>query len=169
MVKQILLPLIGVAVFIAAVGLFIQKSGSLNVPVGTAPLASTVPSGNSVTIESKMVVVEIVSSEPLRAKGLSDRTSLPANSGMLFVFPSQNIIPTFWMKDMLIPIDIIWINNGSIVKIDKNVQAPPAGASDDALKTYSPGVPIDYVLEVNAGFSDQNNFKVGSPVTLPAL
>ena len=65
---------------------------------------------------------------------------------------------------MLIPLDIIWIGNGKIVKIDENVPAPVAGTSDSKLLNYSPGSPIDYVLEVNAGFSDKNNFKVGDLV-----
>lgn len=169
MVKQILLPLIGVAVFIAAVGLFIQKSGSLKIPGTITPAATTIPLAKTVTIETKTIKVEVADSTILRAKGLSGRSSLASDSGMLFTFDGQNIIPTFWMKDMLIPLDIIWINNGAVAKIDKNVQPPSTGSLDSDLKTYTPGIPVDYVLEVNAGFSDKYNFKVGSPVTLPTL
>jgi hypothetical protein len=169
MVKQLLLPILGVAVFIAAVGIFIQKSGSINFQGALTPSSTTLPSEKSVTIEGKTIALEVANSEPLRARGLSDRSSLSDNNGMLFVFDRQDIQPSFWMKGMLIPLDIVWINNGSIVKIDKNVQPPSSGTSDSDLKTYSPGTPIDYVLEVNAGFSDLNNFKVGSKVTLPVL
>jgi uncharacterized membrane protein (UPF0127 family) len=73
------------------------------------------------------------------------------------------------MKDMLIPLDFIWVANGKIVKIDKNVPAPAPNTPDGNLKTYSPGTPIDYVLEVNAGFSDKNNIKVGDSVNLSGI
>jgi hypothetical protein len=169
MVKQLLLPILGVAIFITAVGIFIQKSGSLNLSGALTPSSTILPNEKSVTIENKTIALEIADSEPLRAKGLSERSSLPADNGMLFVFDKQDILPSFWMKGMLIPLDIIWINDGSIVKIDKNIQPPSSGTLDSELKTYSPGSPIDYVLEVNAGFSDKNKFKVGSKVTLPAL
>ena len=88
---------------------------------------------------------------------------------MLFTFDPQNVTPGFWMKEMLIPIDIIWIEGGHVVKIDKNVEAPKENTPDSELKIYTPDTPIDYVLEVNAGFSDKNSIKVTDTVILPTL
>jgi uncharacterized membrane protein (UPF0127 family) len=73
------------------------------------------------------------------------------------------------MKEMLIPLDFIWISGTKIVKIDKNIQAPDANTPDVKLEKIKPDQPVDYVLEVNSGFSDANNIKVNDPVILPAL
>ena len=82
---------------------------------------------------------------------------------MLFVFETKNVTPSFWMKDMQIPLDLIWIKDGKIVKIDKNAPVEK-DVPDNKLKIYSAGSPIDYVLEVNAGYSEKNIIGEGSSV-----
>lgn len=78
---------------------------------------------------------------------------------MLFVFAEKDI-KSFWMKDMNFPLDIIWLNGEKIVKISHNL--PPEGRQPT--NTYSSGVPVDYVLEVPAGFCDTNKIKEGNTV-----
>lgn len=169
MIKQLLLPLIGVALFIVIVGVFTQKSSSINwpkyLPVASSALQKTM------TIGTKTIQVEIANSPDSRAKGLGGRSQLPPDSGMLFAFDTKPASPTpiFWMKDMLIPLDMIWISGSKVVTIDKNIPVPQAGTQDSSLQTFSARGSIDYVLEVNGGFSDTNNIKVGDSVTLPTL
>jgi uncharacterized membrane protein (UPF0127 family) len=160
--KKIIIPLVAVALFIVAVGIFLQKAGVLS------PTATPVPS-TVVKINEKVINVELAKTKEERAKGLSGRASLEANSGMLFVFGPDDPIPSFWMKDMLIPLDLIWIKSGKIIRIDKNVPIPGKSVSDNKLKTYSAGTPVDFVLEVSGGYSDSNLIKVGDAVTLPTL
>lgn len=167
--KQIILPLIGVAAFIVIVGLFVKNSSSFNVPRISSPSPVATAPANSVTIKGKVIEVEIVDTQALRTKGMSGRTSLESNKGMFFVFDSKSVNADFWMKDMLIPLDIIWIKDGNVIGIVKNAQPPASGTPDDKLEKYLSPSTIDFVLEVNAGFSDQNNIKVGDPVNLPAL
>ena len=81
---------------------------------------------------------------------------------MVFVFDKDSK-PVFWMKDTLIPLDMIWINDGKVVGIEKNVQIEK-GKKDNELKKYYAPSKVDYVLEVNAGFCDKNNIKAGSSV-----
>lgn len=168
MVKQILLPILGVIAFITLVGFLVKNSGSLKIPGFPTPTPTASPQ-KTITVGSKSITVEVASSEPARELGLGGRSSLSPDSGMLFVFDKKGINPSFWMKGMLIPLDIIWIQGGSIIQINKNVAAPPAGASDASLKQFSAVKPIDYVLEVNGGFSDKNNIKVGSNVDLTGI
>jgi uncharacterized protein len=167
MVKQILLPLAAVALFVILVGLLTQKSSSLNwskyLPGAGGVQEKTIIVGN------KIVQVEIANTETLREKGLSGRTSLPTDSGMLFVFDSKKVNPIFWMKSMLIPLDMIWISDGKIVNINKNIPVPPTNTPDDKLSKFSVNQPIDYVLEVNAGFADSNGIKVGNSVDLSKI
>ena len=167
MFKQIILPLLGVAVFIIVVGLFIQKSSSLNL-LGSkfqTPIANV---EKVITVGDKKVNVQIAKTNEERSKGLSGTKSLKDDSGMLFIFSAKSS-PLFWMKDMLIPLDMIWITDGKIVKIEKNVPVPAPNTPDNALKTYSAGQPVDHILEVNAGYSDKNNINVGESVDLSAI
>jgi uncharacterized protein len=95
-------------------------------------------------------------------KGLSERGSLPQDQGMLFLF-DQPGDHAFWMKGMQFPIDIIFINNDTIVSIAKNAQPVEEGNENPPL--YTSGAQADKVLEINAGLSDKYEFKVGDKVT----
>src|SRR3972149_3295989 len=103
--KQIVIPLILVAAFIIAVGLFTTKASKIS-------LLPSSPKGQEVQIGDKSITVEIADSIEERGKGLSDRTSLKEDAGMLFIFAKKDVFPSFWMKDTLIPLDFIWINDG---------------------------------------------------------
>ncbi len=114
-----------------------------------------------VKINSVEIPVEVAAGMMSRARGLSGRQSLDEKSGMLFVF-SKPAIHSFWMPDMHFPIDIIWINDGKIVDISANV------SNDFSLlnpRTYKPSQPAQYVLEVNAGFAEKENIKIGDEVS----
>lgn len=91
-----------------------------------------------------------------RMQGLSGRPALGAYEGMLFIFPEEGIY-SFWMKDMLFPIDIIWLSsNLSVVHIAKHVN--PASYPD----LFTPPSAAQYVLEVPAGFADKHAIDLGS-------
>ena len=92
-------------------------------------------------------------------RGLGGRDSLPDDRGMLFVFPEPGR-HGFWMKDMLIPIDIIWISAEGRV-VDIQAAQPEPGVPDPQLKRYSPNGEAKYVLEVRAGLAAEKNVQVG--------
>jgi len=166
--KQVLLPILAVVIFILAVGIFVQRSSLFNLPIAPTPQSTALPE-KTITVGSKTIQAQIANTEDERIKGLSGIKALDINKGMLFVFETKGVTPLFWMKDMLIPLDFIWIGNGKIVRIDKNIPAPAPNTPDGGLKAYSAGAPIDYVLEVNAGFSDFNKIKVGDSVNLSGI
>ncbi|MEK6842285.1 MAG: DUF192 domain-containing protein [Nanoarchaeota archaeon] len=115
----------------------------------------------SVCINEKCFLVEIADSNEERIKGLSNRDFLEENKGMFFIFEKETV-PNFWMKDMNFPIDIIWIDKEmKIVGIEENIQ--PC-FSDKLCQTFSPMEKIKYVLEINAGLSDENNFTSGESI-----
>lgn len=114
----------------------------------------------TVTINNQVFNVEIARTSAERAKGLMGRDHLDENTGMLFVFNDNNIHP-FWMKNTLIPLDIIWIDDNKIAEI-KTLQ-PQNGAD---IPQYAPKNKANYVLELNAGLSAENGLKVGDPVKI---
>ncbi|MBU0572222.1 DUF192 domain-containing protein [Patescibacteria group bacterium] len=166
--KQIILPIIGVVFFIVLVGLLTQKvqDGKFTFPVKNS---AEVSQRSEIKINDITIPVEIANTDILRRKGLSNQDSLPEGQGMFFVFTQKDVKPPFWMKDMKFAIDIIWINDDEIVQIDKNVQPPAPGTTDDKLLLYMPAQPIDYVLEVAAGFSDNNNILVGNVIDISSI
>jgi uncharacterized protein len=103
------------------------------------------------------VDVEIAADNELRAQGLMYRDQLRPGAGMLFFFPEEEE-HGFWMKNTLIPLDMIWIDsNRRIVHIKHDV--PPCRVP--LCPSYSPGVPSLYVLEVAAGVAKQQGLEVG--------
>ena len=92
-------------------------------------------------------------------RGLGGRESLPDDRGMLFVFPEPGP-HGFWMKDMLISIDIIWISAGGRV-VDIQTAQPEPGVADPQLKRYNPSGEATYVLEVRAGLASDKGVKAG--------
>src|SRR3989344_7880186 len=66
-------------------------------------------SGSRVCFEEDCFFVEIADENAERMKGLMNRTSMDADRGMLFIWEEEEIY-SFWMKDTLIPLDMIWLN-----------------------------------------------------------
>jgi len=101
--------------------------------------------------------VEIAKTETQREKGLMDRKELDKDKGMLFIFEKEGIYP-FWMKNTLIPLDIIWINsNNKVVFFSQNVQP----CKSLICPSVVPSTKAKYVLEVNAGISEKIGLKIG--------
>jgi uncharacterized membrane protein (UPF0127 family) len=109
----------------------------------------------TLAINNKRISLEIADTPSLQEHGLSDRLSLPEDHGMLFVFPTPGLYG-FWMKDMHFSLDIIYLdNNFRIISLFKNV------ATSTYPAVLKPTGPSQYVLEVNAGFSDTNHLTEG--------
>lgn len=104
--------------------------------------------------------VEIADTLGTRTQGLMNREKLGQDKGMLFIFEEVGIHP-FWMKDTLIPLDIIWINsNKEVVFISRDTQP----CQTDPCPLVEPSATALYVLEVNAGTADKIGLHVGSKV-----
>jgi uncharacterized protein len=119
------------------------------------------PAGRAVVdIEGAAVTAEVADDEASRQRGLSGRDSLDPDSGMLFLLPGDS--PSFWMKGMRFPIDIVWIKGARVVDVTAGV--PPPAGTNAALATYSPDRPADRVLEVNAGWAARHGVGRGDRV-----
>lgn len=112
-------------------------------------------------IDSHSLNLLIASSAKDKQKGLSGKTDIPKNQGMVFLFGKADYY-SFWMKDMKFSIDIIYLRNKKIVTIYKN--AKPPKSPNQSLTIYQPTQPADTVLEINGGLSDQYKFKNGDLV-----
>ncbi len=108
------------------------------------------------------ITYEVVSTPEAMAKGLGGRSDIPHDYGMLFVFATPNIYH-FWMKDMLVPIDILWLStDGTIIGIDASV------SPDTYPTTFAPPRPARFVLEMRAGEAKLKNLEIDSRLLLPS-
>jgi len=112
-------------------------------------------------IDNHTFSVEIATTSAQQQLGLSGRTSLPTNQGMLFIFPKPQQT-AFWMKGMKFPLDIIFFNNNKIVDMYQNVPVPTNG--DNNLPIYTPHALANQALEINGGLAKSYGFKKGDTV-----
>lgn len=113
-----------------------------------------------VKINDLEIPVDLATTSEAVQKGLSGRSSLDQDKGMLFIFDKPSYY-RFWMPDMNFPIDIIWIERNQVVGIEENISNNFNSVNP---VFYTPPEPVSRVLEVNAGFVSRNEIKIGDPV-----
>ncbi len=155
--KQLIL-LFAILVLVMGAAAWLKQGGN------AGKLIPAITKQPMVVVGSTKVAVEVAQTDEQKRQGLSGREALSTGTGMLFKF-SPKARASFWMKDMKFPIDMIWINDGVIVKIDENVPVPLPGTDDNHLIRYASPGEIDWVLEVPAGFAKQNGFKASEGVS----
>jgi uncharacterized protein len=103
------------------------------------------------------VAIEIADTDAARLRGLQGRFALDEGAGMLFVFPQEDLV-SFWMKDTLIPLDMIWLDRDLQV-VDIKADVPPC--RENPCPVYTPAARALFVLEINAGAAKAFNIKTG--------
>lgn len=140
-----------------------ELSSSTSTPPQSAlPQEQTIASSSyKVVIKDHITQVEVVTSVEDRQKGLSGRVSLAPSHGMLFLFEEEQVL-AFWMKDTLIPLDILYFDQmGRLVQAYYNV----APCTEDPCLGYPSVFPAKYVLEVNGGEAQRWGLKYGDSMT----
>lgn len=113
----------------------------------------------SLSIGDGLFKARVAHTQAQRDKGLSGVGHLASNEAMLFQFDHSDKW-AIWMKDMKIPLDIVWLDG------EKKVVYIVKGASpDDYPKSYVPNDPAQYVVELPAGTVDAKRIKIGSKAT----
>jgi len=124
-------------------------------PVGTHPILFD----HSAMLGKQPITIAFATTPSEHEQGTSGTKQLNFDQGMLFVFDSATM-PAFWMKDMNYPLDIIWIDQDKkVIGVSENLDPKTYP------KTYSPNGPIEYVLEVSAGFYKTNDIHIGDVLT----
>jgi len=123
----------------------------------SAPPPAAAPGPRVVLPDGAAIQVELAIDDATRGQGLMYRDRMAEDRGMLFMFPQSGDYP-FWMKNTLIPLDMIWIDDGRrIVHIWSNV--PPCKA--DPCPNYPPNANARYVLELAAGVAAKHHLANG--------
>lgn len=116
-------------------------------------------------IKGKRIMLEVARTPQQQQIGLMYRTSLPDDRGMLFPFdPPQPV--SFWMKNTLIELDMIFLQNGQVKAIKANV--PPCTTTP--CPSYGPSqILIDQVIELRGGRAAELGLNVGDRITIDFL
>ncbi len=131
-----------------------SKTTEVSLPVKTEIMYQK----KEVKLGNSTFILEIADTETLQERGLSYRSELASNTGMLFVFNTPNMY-YFWMKDMNFPIDIIWLDeNKKVVHIERALSPSTYPGS------FGPQTPTQYVIEIGAGAAAQVGLKTGDVV-----
>ncbi len=140
---------------ILAVATFLLSAGN-----GALSMMPTVKLG------SEMVKLEVAETRKEIEDGLMYRTAMPETQGMVFLFHPPTKV-AFWMYHTLIPLDMIFIKDGKIKKICKDVppckNKDPKGSDCDVYPDRNL-IDVSEVIEVNAGFCDRHGVKEGDEV-----
>ena len=115
---------------------------------------------SQVCFKNKCFDVEIADTAQEREIGLMNRKYLAPTNGMLFVFDQASVY-NLWMKNTLIPLDMIWIDeNNKISFIKENAQP----CKTDICESFGLKKKALYVLEINGGVAEKMGFEVGDEV-----
>ena len=155
--KKLFLTLGGFFIVLLVLGFFFKNQIGKNNSIYTGSKNLTA----IVTVAGNPIRVEIVKSASDKSKGLSNQKYLGEDFGMLFDLQGDDLTHVFWMKDMLIPIDIIWIKDNKVIQIDGDLKAPEPNTPDSDLEKFTPSQDVDFVLEVNAGYVTKKGIRVG--------
>ncbi len=110
----------------------------------------------SVCFQEGCFYPEVAKTAVQKQNGLMGRKQLGDAEGMLFVYDSE-IRPAFWMKNMLIPLDFVWLDRkGQVVDLHRDV--PPCGKECPSIVSRAP---LTYVLEIPAGTVQKSGIEIG--------
>jgi len=117
-------------------------------------------------INNKTYKLETAKTIVQRSRGLSNRQELCNNCGMIFFAKNDSIQP-FWMKNTLIPLDMIWVNSrGQVVDIKQaQVETNPTKPQN----IYRNSTPAKYVIELNYQETDKIKLKIGDIINVSKL
>lgn len=131
-----------------------------------------IPGTERIMLAGRAFTLEVADDEPRRSRGLGGRESIPADGGMLFIFPAA-AVRSFWMRDCLVDIDIMFLDpRGRITAVHRMTPEPPRRDDETEaaylgrLRSYASLYPAQFVIELQAGSLDALGLRVDQKVEL---
>ena len=127
--------------------------------LGGIDMGQLLPISVNTILGDRAIGLEVAKTPQEQATGLMFRTELPDDRGMFFpIEPARNV--RFWMKNVLIELDMVFLREGVVQAIISNV--PPC--LSETCPNYGPDVPVDGVIELRGGRAAQLGLKVGDRI-----
>ena len=113
------------------------------------------------------LTLEVARTGAQREHGLMNRSTLPDHTGMIFVFADDDVV-SFWMKNTLVPLDMIFIGaDGTVRRVFANVAVVPATLPDYQIPLE--GAKAKYVIELPAGEAAKDGIAAGTKLDLSGV
>jgi len=149
-------------------------AGTLGVLPGCEEPYATTPTTTRVNVGGKTFTLELAADQDSRVKGLSGRTSIPDDGGMLFVFPDSQVTShEFVMRDCPIPIDIIFLDRSRRVTATHAMKVEEARREgedlvtyENRLKRYPSRFDSQYAIELQGGMLEKVSVKPGELINI---
>lgn len=151
------------------------SSPTASSPTASTPTSTTTPVGTPAGPSVRFVedgerlatvTLEVADDAGERSQGLMNRESLAPDRGMVFVYPDADR-RSFWMKNTLIPLDMVFVSsNGTVINVE-HADVPPENSTDYG--THTSDGPAQYVVEVNRGFANETGIGPGTQVEFSGL
>lgn len=122
-----------------------------------------------VELAGRVFKLELALTDEERALGLMWRELLAEDQGMLFVYPDREPYPTelgFWMKNCLIPIDVIFLSRNGYITAIHEMQPPEPGTPDQELAGYYSEGPAQFAIEIRGGLAAELGLQEGDYINL---
>jgi uncharacterized membrane protein (UPF0127 family) len=119
----------------------------------------------TMTVGGVPLAVEVARTPREQQRGLGYRDGLAAGAGMLFVY-DEAAERSFWMRGMRFCLDIVWIADDRVVGATEAICPAPAGTPPEAIPSTRSPWPVQFVLEVPAGWMERHQIGTGAPVTI---
>ena len=123
-----------------------------------APQVQKLPVTSQFSFKGQTVLLEVARTSQEQSTGLMNRTELASNRGMLFVFSPPRPV-SFWMKNTLIPLDMVFVSNGVVKYIGTRIL--PCKQEPCATYGPEPKTDVDGVIELRGGRAAELQLKVG--------
>jgi uncharacterized membrane protein (UPF0127 family) len=130
------------------------------------------PVKEKIEIAGKQYKLDVAADMVARTNGLSHRTSIDDDGGMIFIFPDTDM-RSFWMKDCLVNMDLMFLDSqGRIVAMHEMAQEPPRREEETVaqyearLKRYTSGKRAQFAIELKAGSMKQLGLSLGQKLGL---
>jgi uncharacterized protein len=143
---------------ILVMGSIIFSCDAMATPEQKLPIEATAEIGG------KTFELEVAKTAQQQQIGLMYRKTIPSQQGMLFVFEPSRYV-RFWMKNVILPLDMIFLREGKIKAVLVNV--PPC--STESCPTYGPATEVDQVIELRGGEAAKLNLQINNPVVIKYL
>ncbi len=126
------------------------------------------PATLDVKIAGQTFTLELALDQATRYQGLSGRTAIPDQGGMLFAFPESRPL-SFVMRDCPVPIDVIFLTDTGLVRAVHAMKVePPETRSDNGrLPPYRSRGPAQFAIELRGGRAAELGVQAGQQIDLP--
>jgi uncharacterized membrane protein (UPF0127 family) len=136
----------------------------------TCPAPEVTPNPHPLRVAAPKATLSLLvaASQPVREYGLMCRRELAVHSGMIFVFDGTDAPQNFWMKNTLIPLDMVWVrHDGVVTSVAANV--PATTVDTDQLDIPQRRGVGAFVIELNAGEAAADGIVAGTKLDLGAV